>query len=134
MTRTPHNLRHWSHKFRHAFRGLRVGIHGQSSFYVHFAITALVFAAALVLQVSLVEWCILLVCIGMVLAAELFNSAIESLGRAITDDYHEDIRDALDVASGAVLIAAIFAAIVGTTILVFRLGLHLGWWAGYLLI
>ena len=112
---------------------MRVGVLGQSSFYMHFAITALVFVAAIFLQVSLLEWCVLLLCMGLVLSAELFNSSIEFLARAITDEQDDDIRDALDIASGAVLMAAIFAAIIGVTILVFRFGLMFGLWGGYLL-
>ena len=124
---------HWSLKFRNAFRGMRVGVLGQSSFYMHFAIMAFVFVAAIFLQVSLLEWCVLLLCMGLVLSAELFNSSIEFLARAITDEQDDDIRDALDIASGAVLMAAIFAAIIGVTILVFRFGLMFGLWGGYLL-
>lgn len=133
MNQTPH-LRHWSLKFRNAFRGIGIGVHGQTSFYAHFAITTLVFAAATYLQVSLIEWCVLLLCIGLVLSAELMNSCIERLAKVITSDYNEDVRDGLDIASGAVLMAAIFAAMVGTIILVFRFGLHAGWWGGYLLV
>jgi len=132
MNKPRHN--HWSLKFRNAFRGMRVGVRGQSSFYVHFAIAALVFVAAVFLQVSLVEWCVLLLCMALVLSAELFNSSIEFLAKAITDEFDDDIRDALDIASGAVLMAAIFATIVGATILIFRFGLMYGFWGGYLMI
>ena len=127
-------LQHWSVKFRNAFRGLRVGARGQTSFYAHFAITLLVFVAATILKVSLIEWCVLLLCMGLVLSAEFMNSSLEVMARAITDGHNDNIRDALDVSSGAVLTASIFAAIVGATILIFRLGLFAGWWGGYLLI
>ena len=130
---SPTSFRHWSRKFRLAVRGLRVGATGQTSFVAHLIATVLVFAAAIVLNVSLLEWCVLLLCIGIVLSAELFNSALECAAKAITRDYDDHIRDALDVASGAVLIAALFAALVGTTVFVFRLGIYCGWWAGYLL-
>ena len=126
-------LRHWNNKFRNAFRGLRVGVQGQTSFYFHFAATLCVFIAAILLKVNLLEWCVLLLCIGTVLAAEMFNSALESIARAVTRDFNDDIRDALDISSAAVLLAAIFASIVGATVFVFRLGLLMGWWAGYLL-
>ncbi len=132
MAKTRRN--HWSLKFRNAFRGIRVGVTGQTSFYVHFAISALVFIAAVYLQVSMLEWCVLLLCMGLVLSAELFNSSIEFLAKAITDELDDDIRDALDIASGAVLMAAIFAAIIGATILIFRFGLMFGLWGGYLVI
>lgn len=124
---------HWSLKFRNAFRGLRVGIWGQSSFYAHFVITGLVFLVASVVRVNSIEWCILLLCIGLVLTAELVNSSIECLAKAITDEQDDHIRDALDIASGAVLMAALFAAVVGVTILGFRFGIFAGLWGGYLL-
>lgn len=68
------------------------------------------------------------------MSAELMNSSIEFLAQAITPEQNEDIRDALDVASGAVLIASIFAAVIGATILIFRFGIFAGLWAGYLLV
>ena len=74
------------------------------------------------------EWCVLVLCIAVVLAAELFNCALERMGRAITRDYDEQLRDALDMAAAAVLVAALGAAVVGTLILGFRLGVYLGWW------
>lgn len=125
------SLRHWSNKFRNAIRGIRVGVQGQSSFYVHFVLAACVEIVAIVLGANLLEWCVLLLCIGIVLSAELFNSAFESCAKAITNEYDDHIRDALDIASGAVLIASIAAAIVGASIFLFRLGFWLGWWGGY---
>lgn len=125
-------LKHWSTKFRNAFRGLRVGVRGQSSFCVHFSVSILVFLVASFLQVSLMEWCILLLCMGLVLSAELVNSSIECMAKAITKELDDDIRDALDIASSAVLVASVFSAVVGLTILVFRFGLFAGLWGGYL--
>lgn len=131
---SPNTFRHWSLKFRNAFRGIRVGVRGESSFYIHFLVSGLVFIASVVLKVSLLEWCVLLACMGTVLSAELFNSALERIAKAVTQERNDHIRDTLDIASGAVLVASIFAALVGATIFVFRLGLWLGWWGGYLLI
>ena len=64
----------------------------------------------------------------MVLAAEMFNSALESLARAITDRPHPLVRDALDIASAAVLVTALGAAAVGLLIFLHRAGVLLGWW------
>lgn len=129
--KSPKSLSHWSRKFRNAFRGLRVGVFGQTSFYAHFVVAFLVVVFAAVLQVSPLEWGVLLLCIGVVLSAELFNSAFESCAKAITRDFDDDIRDALDIASAAVLVAAIAAALVGATIFLFRFGFWFGWWGGY---
>src|SRR4051794_40997040 len=73
----PRSRRPWRDKFRAAFRGVKLGVRGHSSFFVHFFFAALVLAAAVVLGCGLVQWCLLLGCIGLVLTAELFDSALE---------------------------------------------------------
>jgi len=114
----------WSQKFRHAFRGLKQGVRGQSSFFVHFFAAAAVIVAGVVLRCDRADWYALLLCVTIVLAAEMFNSALESLARALRRDYDPHIADALDIGSGTVLVAAIGAAVVGTLILLGRLGFN----------
>jgi diacylglycerol kinase len=65
------------------------------------------------LQCSLVQWGLLLLCIGVVLTAELFNSAIETLHRGLDDLTKERTWQALDIAAGAVLMASVTAVLVG---------------------
>jgi diacylglycerol kinase len=120
--------RYWSKKFRNALRGMKEGVRGQSSFFVHFFLTAVVVVAAVILQVSLTQWCILLLCITVVLAAEMFNSALESMAKAITGQSDPHLGNSLDIGSGAVLLASLGAAIVGSIIFIARLGEMLGWW------
>jgi diacylglycerol kinase len=103
----------WLQKFRCAFRGIGWAVSTQDSFAVHIPFAILVMLAAWWMQCGLVEWSILLLCIGIVLVAELFNTAIECLARAITREQHPEIGRALDIASGAVLAASITAVFVG---------------------
>ena len=103
----------WQDKFRDALRGLKLGIRGHSSFSVHFFFMALVLAAALVLRCELLEWCLLLGCIGFVLTAELFNSAIETLFRGLDEPTKSRVWPCLDIAAGAVLVASLTAAAIG---------------------
>jgi diacylglycerol kinase len=117
----PRRQRSWKHKFRDALRGLKFGIRGQSSFFVHFFFTALVITAAFVLGCSSVEWCLLLGCIGFVLVAELLNSAIETLFRGLDADAREKAWPCLDIAAGAVLLASLIAAMIGSIIFLTRL-------------
>ncbi len=98
-------------------RGVAVGLRGQDSFCVHLPAALVVVGLAAWLPVAHAEWLALLVCITLVLAAELFNSSIECLARAITRDDNPEIRNALDLASGAVLVASIGATVVGMTVL-----------------
>jgi diacylglycerol kinase len=108
----------WVGKFKVAFRGIYFGVAGQSSFAVHFIVTALVIVLAIILKLDVLSWPILLLCIGLVMTAELFNSAIETLFRGLPPEVQERSWKALDIAAGAVLVASIIAAIVGCFVLV----------------
>ena len=120
--------RAWWEKFRDAFIGLKLGVRGQSSFFVHVFSAAAVIVVAAVLGVSLIEWCLLLLCIAGVLTAEMLNTALESMAKAITDQHDPHLRISLDVGSAAVLLASAGAAVVGTIIFANRLGILVGWW------
>jgi diacylglycerol kinase len=119
----------WRRKFAVAFRGIRTGVRGQASFRVHLVAAAAVVASAIVLRMHAWQWAVLLLCIAAVLVAELFNSALEFLARAITEERNTYIGEALDIAAGAVLTAAIGAAVVGISVLLHRAGELAGWWS-----
>jgi len=103
-------------KFADAFHGLTRAVRTQSSFAVHLAVAGVVVPVAAILRVTPVEWCLLVAAIGGVLTAELFNTAVEALSRALDAGHHPRIRDALDIASAAVLIASLTAATIGTIV------------------
>lgn len=105
--------RGWLKKFSDAGVGVIRGIKGQNSFLIHLPVAVLVLALAAYLNLPMVQWCLLILCIGVVLAAELFNSSIEQICRSITDQVDPHIQAGLDIASAAVLIIALTAAIVG---------------------
>lgn len=110
--------RPWRTKFRDALRGLKLGIRGHSSFFVHFFFAALVVATAVALQCDLTQWCLLLGCIGLVLTAELFNSAVEVLYHGLDERSKERCKACLDIAAGAVLLASLTAVVLGSLIFV----------------
>ena len=101
--------RSWRKKFRDAFRGVGVGMRGERSFGVHFLFAVGVIVGAVVMRVDRIEWCVLLLSIAVVLTAEMFNSAVERMAKAITEEHDPRLADALDVGSAAVLVAAIGA-------------------------
>jgi diacylglycerol kinase len=112
----PRPRQDWRKKFRVALRGLKLGIRGQSSFFVHFFFAALVIAAAIVLDCGFEQWCLLFLCIGLVLTAELFNSAVEVLFRGLDEETRQRTWPALDIAAGAVFMASVIAVAVGCII------------------
>jgi diacylglycerol kinase len=120
--------RPWREKFREAIRGMKLGVRGHSSFCVHFFFATLAVAAALALQCDLVEWCLIVLCIGFVLTAELLNSAIETLFHGLDADTKKRMGRPLDIAAGAVLAASLTAALVGALVLGRRLLVLLHVW------
>ena len=118
--------RPWRDKLRTTFRGIKLGVRGHSSFFIHFFFTVFVLAAAIVLHCDLVQWCLLLGCVGCVLTAELFNSAIETLCRGLDEESRSRAWPCLDIAAGAVLLAGLTAAVVGGLVLAYQLAVLLG--------
>lgn len=122
--------RRWRDKFREAFRGMKLGVRGHSSFAVHFFAAAGAIAACVALDCRVVEWCLVLLCIGLVFTAELFNSAIETLFHGLDADTRSRWNGSLDIAGGAVLMASLAAATVGGIVWVNRFGQLMRWWEG----
>ena len=119
--------RSWKGKFQDAFRGLAVAGRGQGSFAVHGIMAALVVVCGFFFGVTRLEWCLLILCITLVLSLEVMNSSLESVAKAVDVRFNPQLGRALDMASGAVLVASLGAAIVGLAIFVHRLLVCLGW-------
>ena len=75
--------------------------------------TVAVVTAGLVVRLSAGEWCWVVLAIAIVWTAEALNTALEFLADVASPSFHPVVRDAKDVAAGAVLITAIAAAIIG---------------------
>jgi diacylglycerol kinase len=120
--------RRWRDKFREATRGVKLGVRGQSSFAAHFFCATVAIAAGIALQCRLWEWCLILLCIGLVLTAELFNSAIEALFHGLDPETKSRWNGCLDIAAGAVLTASLFAGLVGLLVFGNRFGEVMRWW------
>lgn len=114
-------MQHWIRKFYLAGRGVIFGVRGQSSFAVHFPMAVAVLVIAALLRCQLWQWCILILCIGLVLSAELANSALEELAAGVSPQENERVGRALDIASGAVLIASLTASAIGALIFISQL-------------
>ncbi len=99
--------------FRYAFRGLYRMVQCQHNAWIHAVATGMVVAAGFLLRVSAGDWCWLVIAISIVWTAEALNTAFEFLADAVSPEFHPLVRDAKDVAAGAVLIAAMAAAIIG---------------------
>ncbi len=113
MTAVPQaSARRVLRSFGYAGAGVRYLLRTQPNVRVHVVLALAALALGLVLQLSGPELAILALSIGLVLAAEAFNSAIELIVDLVSPDYHELARRAKDVSAAGVLIAALVAVAV----------------------
>jgi diacylglycerol kinase len=102
--------------FRFAWKGFRIGLKEQLNLRIHVGVSVLVLMAAYLLNVSIVEWAIILLCIAMVVSLELMNSAIESLVDMVSPEWKDVAGKVKDLSAAAVLVAAITASLIGLVI------------------
>lgn len=102
--------------FAYAFKGIASLLKKEHNAWIHCLAIVVVTSLGFYFHITPTEWCIVLLCFGMVLAAEGFNTAIERLVDLVSPERHPVAGDVKDVAAGAVLICAIAAAIIGCII------------------
>ncbi len=118
ITKTPFSWRARARSFRYAGRGVRALLLTEHNARLHcgFAVAAIVLGFAL--RISAGEWVAIVICIGSVLMAEGFNSAVEAVCDMVSPGKHPLIARAKDIAAGAVLLMAIAAFIAGCIIFI----------------
>lgn len=118
MKNNGFTLRKRLRSFGYAFHGIRLLITQEANAWIHCFAAVCVVVAGFFFGISVSEWIAVIFAIGMVLAAEAVNSAVEALADRVTQEYDEAIKRTKDLASGAVLILAIAAAIIGCIIFI----------------
>lgn len=103
---------------RNACAGIVTAWGSERNFRLQLLIAIVVLLAGWWFEVARWEWAVLVVAIGMVLTAELFNTAIEAVVDLVSPEIHPLAKRAKDVAAGATLIAAFTAALLGLLVFV----------------
>lgn len=111
--------------FNSAIEGFIYVVKTQKNMRLHFLIAALVLIAAIYLHLPRLEILILCGAIGLVLLAEMFNTAVEHSIDLFTEGFHPMARIIKDVTAGAVLISAVNAVVVGYLVFSARMSLQL---------
>ncbi|MDR0732498.1 MAG: diacylglycerol kinase family protein [Dysgonamonadaceae bacterium] len=99
--------------FRHAFNGLKILVEEEHNARIHVFVTVCVLIAGRLFGISRNEWIALILCVGMVIALEMINSAVEHMADFVSPEKHPRIKKIKDLAAGAVLVGAVVAATVG---------------------
>lgn len=98
---------------RFALNGLKEAIKTERNMKVHMAATVLVILLAISLEVTIIEWTILLLTIAMVIGMELMNTALEHALDYLAPERTKEIKAAKDIAASSVLVVSIMASIIG---------------------
>lgn len=83
---------------------------------IHLAFAFLAIFFGFFFKINSTEWCLVVFAIGIVIAAEAFNTSIEYLTNLVTTEYNELAKKTKDVAAAGVFLTAITAAIIGAII------------------
>jgi diacylglycerol kinase len=121
INRPPFSLAARLKSFRYALDGIRQFFAWQHNAVLHAVATVMVIVLCFVLKLRTMEWLFIIVSIGLVWMAELFNTAIEKLCDLVSPGFNPKVKFIKDVAAAAVLVAAITAAITGLIIFIPKL-------------
>jgi diacylglycerol kinase len=108
MKKTQLNASFFS-TFLYAINGISATIRAEKNMRIHLLITSAVVIAGLLFRITKIEWIVVLLCSGCVIAAEMVNTAIEKLADIITTEKDNRIKMVKDISAGAVLIISITA-------------------------
>ena len=104
--------------FKFAWKGIITCAGHELNITFHLLAALVVAMAGIFFGITKAEWLAVIICIGMVITAELFNSAIERLVDMVSPQWQSIAGEVKDIAAGAVLVTAIAAAIVGLIVFV----------------
>lgn len=107
-----------TNSFKYALEGIKSSFDTERNMKIHIVIMLLVILAGVVLKISVIEWIICIILFGIVIAGELFNTAIETVVDLAMPNKNDKAKLAKDVSAGAVLILAIVSAVIGIIIFV----------------
>lgn len=109
--------------FGYAIEGFRTAVATERNIKVQLLVGVLAVVAGVVLKIDALSWVLVLLCIGLVLFAELVNTSIEAIVDLATQDLHPLAKRAKDIAAASVFTLSITAAVVGIIVFARALGL-----------
>ena len=108
-----HSVKALIKSFQHAFCGILTSFVIGRNIKVHYIAALAAILGGLYFGISKVEFLIILLVSTQVICLEMVNTAIERTVDLVTVEYHLYAKIAKDIAAGAVLVAAIFAIVIG---------------------
>lgn len=107
------NLKRLRQSFKYAIRGLTHTLLVHQNLRIHLLAGLAAVILGAVFKISNTEWIAILIAIFLVLMAEIINTALEEVINLVKEDHNARAQIAKDVSAGMVLLATIFAVVVG---------------------
>ena len=111
-------LKRFAKSFSYSLDGLRYAYKYEQSMFIHFIATIFAIVMGFICNITLTEWLIILITIGVVLASELINTVIEAVVDLVTLEIHPLAKIAKDCGSAATFVLAMIAACIGIAVYV----------------
>lgn len=109
-------LKRLVHSFKYALDGLKYAFKYEQNMLVHILATFVVVSCGLMLKISLAEWLIVILAIGLVIATELINTSIEAIVDLTSPEINPLAKIAKDTAAAAVMVFAITSVVIAAII------------------
>lgn len=102
----------FNHKLKNALTGIRSAFQTENTFRIQLVIGVVILLGLPMIQPALVWWALIIVCITLVLAAELINTAMETLIDHLHPDIHPEMGKVKDIMAGMVLVLSIASVLI----------------------
>jgi undecaprenol kinase len=113
---------HLLQALRHAFAGIVMILKEERNMRFHALAAVIAVLVGWFLKIGTYDWLWVLLVIFLVFAAEFLNTVTEAVTDLLVQHHYDvNVKKAKDVAAGGVLLAAVFAVLVGLIIFVPRI-------------
>lgn len=116
--RKQRGLKRLIHSFRYAWEGFKYTLKNEQNMLVHLLVALFVIIAGWFFQISILEWLICLLFMGLVIGTELINTSIEAVVDLVSPEKNVLAKIAKDTAAGSVMVEAFFASVSGMIIFI----------------
>lgn len=104
--------------FKYAIEGVISSFKTERNMKIHVLAMVIVIGLGIFFKINKIEWCIITIEIAIVLSAELFNTAIETIVDIVCPEKNPKAKLAKDISAGAVLISAMGSLVIGVIIFI----------------
>lgn len=118
MHKEPFSIKKRLASFGYALNGIFYLFRNEHNAWVHGSIAVCVLLISWWLKLSSIEWVVVIMMVGAVLAAEAINTAVEMLADEVTTEYRVRIKHAKDLAAASVMLTAIASVVAGAIIFI----------------